>query len=242
MAVIELFSRLLKTAPKEQVSAPAPDAPPPQLVQEPAPTTSMESTAFGVKFASRYAWQILPPAGWQRQESGLAGTWPASGTSPAVTFKAACELGKQAFIRWQLSGAPESKESHDCLRALISGFIPAAPATLANLSAPGLMPDMKIDRTQALSLEGGLKALLVMARYAQIKGEEPVLRYVLLIPDRAVQAKGTVLYFRETLQFVASQSEFSRHERAAVASLMTFRRTEPGTQQADLISASCQLP
>ncbi|GEM_PF-2577229 len=190
-------------------------------------------TIFGVKYTSRYSWQILPPAGWQRQESNGSAAWPASGISLSVSFVATgLPAGESAMIRWQIGGTPASESSHEKLERLLRRQEPLTAGAVRELSAPGMVSSMRITEVDLTVLPGGLPALIVSAGYLPLKGEEPLMRYVLILPDRAVLARHGQDWYRETLQYVASENSFWTKEKQAVQSMRTFRRGD-GTGTAD---------
>lgn len=197
-------------------------------LRQEAPLIDFSSdTTFGVKYTCRYSWQILPPAGWHKQESGMSGAWPVTGTSPSVSFAPInLEKGETAMIRWQLAGSPETDESHEQLEGLIFGQPQLTPAAVRGLNAPGLIAGMKITDADRLVLPCGLPGIIISARYEQVKGEELVFRYVLILPDRCLIANGEKCFFRETLQFIASERRFWANEKIAIESIKTFRRAE----------------
>lgn len=222
----DLFSKLLKAGGSKSECAS-------QSTQEvgatidASPGPEIDATALGVKFNCKYSWQIQPPAGWQRQESGLTGAWPFSGTSPSVSFSnTALERGESAMIRWQLAGNPDSAESHQLLEKLLSGQAPLSRDSVRGLSAPGIVSGMTVTEVDRFQLPGGLPALVISARYQQLKGEQPLLRYVIILPDRVISVKGENTYFRETIQFVATESSFWTNEKLAIVAMKTFRRSD----------------
>src|SRR5262249_2059537 len=134
--------------------------------------------------------------------------------------------GESAMIRWQLAGSPDSSDSHQMLERLLSGQIPLTKESLRGLSAPGVITGMTITEVDRLQLPGGLPAIVVSARNQQLKGEQPLLRYVIILPDRVIKVKGEDSYFRETMQFVATESSFWTNEKLAIAAIQTFRRSD----------------
>lgn len=229
MQVSQFFAKLLKSPPAEKVQPiqPAVSAPEPEPKQSSNATQSESATALGVKYTSRYSWQFLPPAGWKRQESGMDGSWPFSGVSPFVSLlNTTLPKGEKAMIRWQLSGTPVENESHDLTERLLSGHCPLSISSIRGLSAPGLVTSMKITAVERLTLPGGLPALKISARYLELKGEEPLLRIVFILPDRVMNVKGERCFFHETVQYVATESCFFENEPLALASIETFRRSD----------------
>lgn len=190
------------------------------------PDVSADDITLGVKYVSRYAWQILPPAGWRRQESNAAQVWPATGSSPWVTFlNPELKPPEQAMIRWQLLSLPETASSHYLLEGLIFGSSPLFPASIGRLEAPGLVAGAKVQKVERVDLGGIMPAILVAARLEQCRGEPAVLRYILIFPDRRVPAEGEPRWYRESLQYIATENSFWSSEPSAVAALKTFRRT-----------------
>lgn len=127
------------------------------------------------------------------------------------------------MLRWQLSGNALSQEEHDYLERLTSNLAELTPDDIRPLRAPGLVTSMTVTQAQRITLPAGLTALSIRARYLPLKGEEPLLRHILLFSDRQIIGK-QIAYFRESLQFVATENSFSTCEQAAYASMLTFRR------------------
>lgn len=229
MQVSQFFAKLLKSPQAEETQQIERSA----SVAEPGEKQSVRSTqpeiatTLGVKYTCRYSWQILPPAGWQRQESGMDGSWPFSGVSPFVSMlNTNLTKGEKAMIRWQLSGTPVENESHDLLERLLSGHSPLSASSIRGLNAPGLVTSMKIAAVERLTLPSGLPALKISARYLELKGEEPLLRIVFVLPDRVMNVKGERCFFHETIQYVATEPCFFENEPLALASIETFRRSD----------------
>jgi hypothetical protein len=227
MQLGQFFAKLLKSTPVRETEPVQAALAAPAQQQANRSTENELVTMLGVKYTCRYSWQIVPPAGWQRQESGLDGSWPFSGVSPFVSFKSmTLPTGEKAMIRWQLSGTPVDRESHDLLERLLSGQAPLTASSVRRLTAPGLVTSMKITAVDRLTLSGGLPAIEITARYLDLKGEEPLLRSVLILPDRVMNVKGERSFFRETIQYVATESSFAANEPLSLASIETFRRND----------------
>jgi hypothetical protein len=225
----------------EPVEAPAPPVRSRSLL-DCRPDVSADDIILGVKYVSRYAWHILPPAGWRRQESNAAQVWPATGSSPWVTFlNQELKPPEQAMIRWQLLSVPETASSHDLLEELICDSSPLFPASVEQLEAPGLVAGMKVQKVERVDIGDAMPALLIAARLEQCKGEPAVLRYVLIFPDRRVLADSEPRWYRESLQYIATENSFWSSEPSAVAALKTFRRTTD-TQSASGTFAAVQAP
>src|SRR5262249_30726195 len=147
--------------------------------------------ALGVKYASKYAWYILPPAGWRRQESTFGPSWPAEGSSPWVTFaNPETRAPEQVMIRWHLLSVWESNRSHEHLEDLLWSQETLSANSVQGLEAPGLVSGMKVEKVERVHLGGVQRAILIATRQEQCKGEPAVLRYIIVFPDRQVVAGG----------------------------------------------------
>lgn len=228
MDVSRIFGKIFKTGTPAKSDEKKPAPPPVSQAALEAETDVPEGAAgLGVKYTCRYAWQILPPAGWQRQENGISSGWPFTGTSPFVSFtNTSLPGGESAMLRWQLAGNPESRESHEQLERLLGFPSDLTPASVREISGPGIVTSMKVTDVDRLAFPGGLMAIILSARYLPLKGEEPLLRYVIILPDRVMENQGQTSFFRETVQFVATESSFWTNEKLAIASIKTFRRND----------------
>jgi hypothetical protein len=217
MGIVKAFTGIFGKKEKEQaVQAPAVK---PQTVDCAPPVD--EDIALGVKYANRFAWQMSPPAGWRRQENTAGVSWPDGGVSPTVSFvNPHLQAGEQCMIRWQLMSSEESSESHQLLANLFSGNVPVTIDSISAVEAPGLVKGTKIQSVEKVTLPGDHTAIIVSTKLDQCKGEQPILRYILLFPDRRM-GNG---WFRETVQFMATENIFWTNERIAIGSIRTFRR------------------
>lgn len=232
MPLLQTLSKLWNNPSAKYGSAPAAEESQPDRAE----ATSLfdvprrvNATALGVKYASRYSWQIYPPAGWRRQDnSSSAPSCPTGGLSPYVSFTHPNVLpGRQCILRWQLLSVPETNESHSLLQGLLYGPEPCPSQLPANLSAPGLVAGMKLLRMERMQLPSGEAALLVSSKMQECKGEPAVLRYILIFSDREIPSHSQCQWYRESLQFIATEDSFWSHEGLAVESLKTFRRNLP---------------
>ena len=190
------------------------------------PDADEDEVTLGVKYASRYSWHILPPAGWRRQESISGPTWPMAGSSPSVSFvNALASASEKSMIKWHLLSVPETNSSHEALTALIYDTGSLSLDAVKGVEAPGLVAGMKIHKVERVDLGGAQPALLVAARFGEFGGEPPVLKYVLVLPDRRLDVDGEPRWYRESVQYAATEDAFYQFEPIAVKSLKSFRRT-----------------
>lgn len=228
MGLIESVSRLFGRARQEDAKGEIDCSPRPQprSLLDLRIDVLPEEIALGVKYASRYSWQILPPLGWRRQESISGPAWPAPGSSPSVTFVSAqAKPPEQAMIKWHMLSVPETRASHEKLEELIFGSQVLSPEAVLAIEAPGLVAGMKVHKVERVELGGVVPGILVALRIEQLRGESPVLRYVVVFPDREVSTADGVLWFRESLQYTATEDSFYKYEPTAVESLKSFRHT-----------------
>ena len=129
------------------------------------------------------------------------------------------------MIRWHLLSVRESNRSHEQLEDLLWSQGTPTPGSVQGLEAPGLVAGMKVEKVERLHLGGVQRAILIATRQEQGKGEPAVLRYVLIFPDRQILSRGEPRWYRESLQFIATEKSFWDNEPQAVAALKTFRRT-----------------
>ena len=231
MQLSKFVTKLVGNRECQKAQPPDKSLPPVQApAARPAQAQPKPAITLGVKYNCRYSCHILPPAGWRRQENTSGPAWPQNSVSPYFVFSHPdLEPGEQAMIRWQLKSLPETRASHAHLEELFSGEEPLQPECLLGLEAPGIVAGMKVIGIDRIALPSGLQALLILAKYAQCKGEAPVMRYVVVLPDRELVVNGEVQWYRETLQFLATEASFSAHEMLAIASIKTFRRTTGAT-------------
>ncbi len=224
--IANAFRKLLGKGPSAEESGAKPAAQPePPAVKSILDFTAASDIALGVKFTSRYGWYISPPAGWRRLESASGLAWPSRGVSPHVTFThPSLPPGEQASVRWQLSSTVETAESHAILEDMLCGKKHLSEHFISMLEAPGLVTGMKINRTERLLLPTGQAALLVSIRHDQCRSEPAVLRHVFILPDRNLTISGQTHWYRETVQFFATENCFWVNERLVLESIKTFRR------------------
>lgn len=249
MGILGAIGKILGKTPAQEtqsaepakIPAPRPASPVRSLL-DCRPDVQESEIVLGVKYGSKYAWQILPPAGWRRQESTFGPAWPAEGSSPWVTFaNPDTRAPEQALVRWHLLSVRESNRSHQQLEDLLWGHEPLTASSLQGLEAPGLVAGMKVEKVERVHLGGVQRAVLVATRLEQCKGEPAVLRYILVFPDREIQAGGEARWYRESLQYIATERSFWDNEPQAVASLKTFRRTaEVQTMSGSFLAVSSQ--
>ncbi len=233
MGILGAISKILGKKPATQdipivetIKAPAPRPAPSRSLLDCRPDIDESDIALGVRYGSKYTWQILPPAGWRRQESTFGPQWPAEGSSPWVTFaNPDVRAPDQAMIRWHLLSVWESNRSHQQLEDLLWGKEPLTAASVQGLEAPGLVAGMKVEKVERVHLGGVQRAILIATRLEQCKGEPAVLRYILVFPDREIVAGGEPRWYRESLQYIATEKSFWDNEPQAAAALKTFRRT-----------------
>src|SRR3990167_3372228 len=227
MAFLEVLAQLIHPKSSEQPSLKRtrkPGAPPAILDCRPQEDTS--DITDGVKYSSKYGWQISPPLGWRRQESYSSLNWPHCDSSPTVTFiNSNVKPPEQALLRWTLLGQPETPSSHEQLERLLASKVDSLTIdSMKGLEAPGLVAGMKVHKVKLQELSDRLPVLVVQATLKQCQGEPPILRYVFILPDRCMPATGEVKWYRETLQFTATENSFWASESVAVRSLTSFRR------------------
>src|SRR5262249_41594301 len=126
---------------------------------------------------------------------------------------------------WHLLSVRESNRSHEHLEDLLWSQGALTADSVQGLEAPGLVSGMKVDKVERVHLGGVQRAILIATRQEQFKGEPAVLRYIIVFPDRQSVAGGEPRWYRESLQFIATEKSFWDYEPQAVAALKTFRRT-----------------
>lgn len=228
MGILESVTKLWQRQPAaaEIPGAKLKPKPAPRSLLDCRPDTDEDEVTLGVKYASKYSWHILPPAGWRRQESISGPTWPVAGSSPSVSFvNPAAAPNEQSLIKWHLLSVPESNSSHEALTALIYDTGALSVDAVRGVEAPGLVAGMKIHKVERVDLGGARPALLVAARVGEFGGEPPVLKYVLVLPDRRLDVDGEPRWYRESVQYAATEDAFYKFEPLAVKALKTFRRT-----------------
>lgn len=232
-ALTKIFHKQNAAEVEQQTIAPA--APQVKSILDFTPGSDSDIT-LGVKYVGRNAWQITPPAGWRKQENTQGIVWPNGGVSPCVTFSNPnVAAGDQAMIRWTLLATGETEESHQLLESLFNAKYLTAES-VASLEAPGMVKGMKINRVEKTILPSGVETIVVSARVEQCRGEQAVLRFVLIFPDRQLEGVSNSGWYRETIQFVATENSFWTVEKLAIQSMRTFRRatidqTSSGTFQ-----------